>query len=269
MRKGVVGFIDALGWKGIWKRADVKDNPKVVIDKLKGMRMGLDHKSKKLDEWITTTKEPTTSSLTAGMRSALLSDSIVLAFEVNVDPKMSQASGVSEFALIVAMCEEIALLTRVGALAPPPIAYRGAIAYGDYDIEDNFIIGPAVDEAAESMGKAEAAMVWLTPSARRYGAIFDFAGVQKIPLPMMMYPVPMKGGAAYETLVAVPFEKTDNASERGALIDAIAATFDHTPSLEVEIKKQNTVRFLRAAADRFWSIPKAVAAPADQKPTPG
>ena len=47
----------------------------------------------------------------------------------------------------------------------PALAYRGCIAFGEFDMEEGFVIGGAVDEAAEHMEKAEGAFIWCAPSA--------------------------------------------------------------------------------------------------------
>jgi len=49
---------------------------------------------------------------------------------------------------------------------PVPLAYRGAIAVGQFALDSHFCIGPAVDEAAGAMDLADAALVWLTPAPK-------------------------------------------------------------------------------------------------------
>ena len=65
------------------------------------------------------------------------------------------------------VCRCVSVGVRAAALATKPVAYRGAVSVGYFAIEDNFILGPAVDEAAGLMEVADAAVVWLTPSAEK------------------------------------------------------------------------------------------------------
>jgi len=115
-----------------------------------------------------------------------------------------------------------------------------------FDMDGDFVLGPAVDEAAEFMGQAEGAFVWLAQSAK---ALVDTA-TKPIAPTFMKYEVPMKRGMHYQTYAVVPinlrtFDGDDN-------ITQILRTFQK-PGVTVEIlaKQQNTERFLRAAREEF------------------
>jgi hypothetical protein len=46
-----------------------------------------------------------------------------------------------------------------------PLALRGCITFGEHQVDGNFLIGQAVDQAASLYEDAQAAMVWMTPLA--------------------------------------------------------------------------------------------------------
>ncbi len=61
----------------------------------------------------------------------------------------------------------ITLVVKILALyieEKPHLVMRGCISYGEFISDGNFIVGPAVDRAAEHMNIAEGAFVWLLPN---------------------------------------------------------------------------------------------------------
>ena len=76
----------------------------------------------------------------------------------------------------------------------PFVNLRGVVTYGAFRIEGNFIVGPAVDEAAELEKAAEAALVWLAPSALTVCVDDNNPYLARIA-------VPMKGGQRFNTYV--------------------------------------------------------------------
>jgi len=94
----------------------------------------------------------------------------------------------------------------------------------------------------EAMDSANAALVWLTPTARRVWVkqLDPTDGVLNAVL--SPYAVPMKGGDRYETFVANDCASIDDAEERQKHVARVLATFA-SDRLEVQIKAQNTARF--------------------------
>jgi hypothetical protein len=150
--------------------------------------------------------------------------------------------------------------THVGAAIhaalhlPRPFTYRGCICFGQVAMEDAFVIGPAINEAAELYELAEAGIVWLAPSAKPHG-------VERRNLFEAL--VPLKGGRTLSTLVVNPLINTWHGSSppyradtnvpideklkrTDPMYQAILDTFN-SPNLDVAIKKQNTTELLRAA----------------------
>jgi hypothetical protein len=158
---------------------------------------------------------------------------------------------------------------RAALGAPPAWAYRGGIAYGGFHMDDRFLVGEAVDEAAERMGAADGAFVWLAPNAK---AAFEKSpdGFSGRCTPLTRYGVPLKrvdgeggepreaggrdaggvtgaGGASgmVETFVASPFPWLAQPEEARAVVEGLMGTFDGSAQERVMRMKGNTGDFLR------------------------
>jgi hypothetical protein len=110
-------------------------------------------------------------------------------------------------------------------------------------VENTFILGEAVDDAASHMSLADAALTWTTPSAES-----KLAGIPRKHLSYFFieHDVPLKDGRALRSLVARPYEGWYPQPGRNILLrNRLLETF--RGSLDVEIKRQNTARFLDQA----------------------
>ena len=112
-------------------------------------------------------------------------------------------------------------------------------------MKQNFLIGPAIDEAVESMDAAQGALVWTMPSTNLLLSSI------RSPIPgLVQFDVPLKGGDTFRTWVVSPFDpkpqpQDRNPQAREELAQTILNEFDRT-SLGIELKRQNTQRFLEA-----------------------
>jgi hypothetical protein len=97
-----------------------------------------------------------------------------------------------------------------------PIAYRGCISFGDYEMDERFIIGKAVNDAAEHYELADAALVWLTPSALEVWN--STASVRRQGEWNRFHPhsVPLRDGRVFDTLVMSPFGDYVTAADRNS-----------------------------------------------------
>ena len=123
--------------------------------------------------------------------------------------------------------------------------YRGCVAYGDFEIRSRFLIGRAVDEAAAHYERAEAAIVWFTPDAQHlFVQTSGGATIGGLPL----FDVPLKGGGTFRTTAISPFALDEGEEGARSLANTMLRTFDPVHpaqrQLDVEVKRQNTVRFL-------------------------
>lgn len=179
LKKGVVAVLDALGFKGIWGREDAR----AVVSRLQSAQ----------------SFESNFSLHGFDVQIQFLSDTVVVACGFGQgDP----------WHPLLYVCMRLGyflsnMLTREG----PCLAYRGAVASGEYLLEDNFIIGPAVDEAAEREKQAQGPFVWLTPSARGLlppGFEASRERVTEGSFYVMPFRVPLKGGRMEDTYVVPP-----------------------------------------------------------------
>lgn len=148
-------------------------------------------------------------------------------------------------------------ILRFGAVLLPGLAYRGCISVGEFAIDDTFILGPAIDEAAEG------ALVWFTDSTseaqrwsdervaelmkQQFNVTEDYARhvLTHVDSGYVRYSVPMTEGPPRDTFAIHPFERDSSAETKEQLIQAILATFGTDPKFSG--KKQNTEAFLRHA----------------------
>ncbi|MGB9178485.1 MAG: hypothetical protein WCB68_04490, partial [Pyrinomonadaceae bacterium] len=150
----------------------------------------------------------------------------------------------------------------------PSMVLRGCITYGELDHKENFIVGPAVDVAAENMEVCQGAFVWLHPEAAamyRYAVEVQQETIKLLyakkrrtkllegsklslaePLIVDQYNMPLKGGGRLLCPVINPlaFHKTEK--KRQAVIKAYQKTLTDN-HLDVMLKQQYTLEFLKEA----------------------
>jgi hypothetical protein len=122
------------------------------------------------------------------------------------------------------------------------------VSVGHFAIEDNFILGPAVDEAAGLMECADAAIVWLAPSAGKLNHIlFEQKGDQWGEM-IVEAAVPLRDGRSIRMKALNPFalcKPGEAISMRKNLSKSMSSD-----RLDVILKRQNTNAFFKAIDDR-------------------
>jgi hypothetical protein len=238
MRTGALAMIDALGFKGIWARPEIKADSKIILDKLRLLeaitRRGVDA----FVNYITPNSEP--SKLRPYVNATFLSDTAVIGVELAPD----NPAGV-DLACVGVAAAVITNILVEAVSSEPRLLYRGCITYGDFDMASSFIVGPAVDECAELYETAEGAFVWLSPSARH---VVDNPTPHTGEMLTSLYPVPLKSGV-FETYAVNPFGKlpAQPSDDANALIRNFEAAFGEPRDVAVEIKRRNTRAFLAHA----------------------
>jgi hypothetical protein len=132
---------------------------------------------------------------------------------------------------------------------------RGCISHGQHLIEENFLIGPAVDETAEYIDTAQGAFVWFLPDAAK---VIDTGiaslknqnpGVSHPDLVLSLldamcpqYQIPMKNGHNLETRVVNPI--LNKAPEASNLLLEVCAKTMNVDKMDVWVKRQHTLSFL-------------------------
>jgi hypothetical protein len=252
MRRGAVAFMDALGFKGIWRR----HRHDAVLDKLRCLRTAAELAK---DEAV---KERRIVIAETNRSLATFSDTIFFACSATSLPEAQTEVGVAggqfaettevEFAGLAVTSAVLAHVIAEATHAPVPLAFRGAIAFGEYSAEEEFVIGPAVDEAAAAHEAADAAVVWFCPSAM---AVLD--GFRPPPTPIQKLQdlerkyiardcdVPLKQGRRFRTAVVQPFAAVES-TKIESCIERTLSTFQSN-DVDVAVKKQNTRVFLQWA----------------------
>lgn len=247
MTRGAIAMFDALGFKGIWNRPEFRDDPDVVLRKLRLLQAKAKVLPSRFNRRVGDVRQ-----IIASSGVTLLSDTIVMALGVkkiselelppntyfNTQDKIDTA-GVGGVAMMVSE------VLREATTSPPVFAYRGVIAFGEYAIDDNFIMGQAVDEAAELMDRAQGAFVWYAPSAFEVATSFKTLMPEGL-LPVVPYKVPLKDGHHFATYVVAPFHDDHNRASVEQTSAQILESFTGG-SFDVRLKRDATSVFLEKA----------------------
>jgi hypothetical protein len=258
---GAFAMLDALGFKALSLK-----HPAELREKMHGLVQGMNWLNTEAAEKVSEKGGPTASV----PRVTFLSDTVVVGIPIISDPEYpSNADAAAHddchtLALAAACAGEIVLRAGQG---PHPMAYRGCISFGEYEMDPPFILGPAVNDAAEHYEVAECAAVWLTPTALE---VWD-KGAGTLPRVHASDPtrptaldqlyacsVPLKSGGAFETRVASPFSGSSTTRrERIDWRNAVLGSFQGP--ISVLVKQQNTRRLFReledAAGHRLGQLP--------------
>jgi hypothetical protein len=237
LRPGAVAMIDALGFKGIWRPEDDAAGPKVL------RTLGFAKQAARGQMIWHSMFNVTGGAPVFDVR--FLSDTVVVTamFDAHgAHGTPTQRQVVTGLAWVVA-----AIITQA-AILDPPLAYRGCITAGKLLAEDAFFVGQAIDDAGDLMEAADAAVVWLAPSAE---SIFpdDQMTVEERSV-LFRSDVPLKNGKAIAAQVVNPFAYATEESDYEALQHRLLATFERDRNrLDVTIKRQQTQRLLSRARE--------------------
>jgi hypothetical protein len=247
VKLGAVAILDALGVKGIWKR----EKPEAILGKLHALRSVVTGDLSKAQQAFP--KMLGAEAITR--QAAFLSDSLVVG--VSIEPGRAEFLGngppvrdgftdlVRQEHALRDLLFTLARLLNVAAADAPRLAYRGTVACGEFEFDDVFVLGPAIDEAAECASVADGAFVWLAPSAnwalKLFGSLHSYMPFFDALAPP--YAVPMKGGGAVSTRALNPFAEHEP-DARESLLSHFMGMFSST-SDDVKRKQANTEAFLR------------------------
>lgn len=226
MQEGVVVFLDALGVKGIWARAE----PESVISSWEGVLRRLHDSIKRSPK--TGSVGDTPESLNYNI--AAFSDTVIITLKCTDDP----AAHVPLVAKIVSEPFFFALVKG--------IYFRGVIAIGKFYQSNTLVIGPAIDEAAEWYTQPEWMGVSTAPSAS-FGLSRLEDQKADVSKWFVKYDIPAKGGLqTNEWALAWPREapkelvSEKHLTTRGLILDAFA---NRPISVAAASKYKNTLAF--------------------------
>lgn len=158
MKRGVIAYVDFLGTKAIWKKHDAQQ----VLSKLRYLRDKVLKEHLKLGKsYLKGISKNDGPSIQC--QAIFVSDTIAVAFWYDSAADQDTTLG----ALVYLVGKVIAELIRESAsnTIPPARIFRGCIAEGEFDFDESFLIGPAVDDAGACHEQASGALVFLTPPA--------------------------------------------------------------------------------------------------------
>lgn len=273
MQKGAFALLDCLGFKGIWTRHDSEK----VVEKLIGIE--------KLAEKACSPSISHFASIQSHLivaKAKLLSDTVAVSVKFR-DPEAY--SDENNPYLVSALCYLVEQINSYFLDREPHLLLRGCITFDDHLVEQNFIIGPAVDRAAEYEKLPNGAFIWLDPSAsllysqfeQTIASVFEneyvehrvrellsnstmpphmglgiaaYKAVGKPPpIVVSAFRMPIKSGESISAMVLNPLARESHPDARKQL-QALYMKEMSSTRLDVIIKRQNTERFL-AECDRI------------------
>lgn len=128
----------------------------------------------------------------------------------------------------------------------PQLLFRGCMAAGRLREDVDFLIGPAVDEAAERFEKADGPFFWMSPSALDISARYADTFQDRIePVLLTDYTIPLNNGEETRTCVFNYFGLVhDDGWRRATRVQLLSAFGDEISSVNVQRKRQNAINFL-------------------------
>ena len=148
-KKGIVTFLDVLGWKGLWQsnKEAVKHLKELVHDTR-------EQEDKILKAFNEKEKAKNVIYKPIDIKVLSISDTIVFLTDTESTAALEFHSKLSSWILAYALHRRLPL--------------RGAISYGNFIESENIMLGPAIDEAAAWHESTDWIGVILTPSAQMY-----------------------------------------------------------------------------------------------------
>ncbi len=240
---GAVAVIDALGFRGIWNRVQ----PTALVARLQAIR---NHVSMWCDEHNAAVEGGRTRFI-----AQVLSDTVVVGAAVANERMQAIDADAVKYTLIHFASDEVGELVRAALEEEPYLAFRGCLAVGELWLSPNekvgetvVALGPAIDEAVQWHEEADAAVVWLTPTASSIAECRPKAAPQLWSSTWFEWEVPLRHGGKLTTMVVntlLDEMATGYLDGECPYIATLRTTFNQSP--EVQVKWQNTREMLNVA----------------------
>ena len=155
MEEGALVLADCLGFRGIWNRVD----PGTLIARLQSMEA---------EAAARVAPKYSSSMLSFGpvrFHLRLLSDTVALSiqYEATAYNNDAQPDERQKNLLVSVACESATVLINLFIDSDMPLPLRGCMSFGRHLCDGNFLVGPAVDQAAEYMNEPDGAFIWVLP----------------------------------------------------------------------------------------------------------
>jgi hypothetical protein len=184
----------------------------------------------------------------------LLSDTIVIAVHIpSFEPFVDEMRiNVARSAMTTFVVHAIGFAIAAATQGPALLNYRVAITWGEFVINENLLIGPAVDEVANLYERADAAVVDLTSCAAEHVLrLKNLPGVPPELQPdrlMFEYDIPVKCGHSERRWVVSPYAVCSRAADRHDVLAGIKSAFGEQGATLHATKYRNTMNLLAAAS---------------------
>jgi hypothetical protein len=242
LKLGAVLLIDALGIRGIW---DVAENQTAALATLKAALETARGMKRYIDNALL---RRVVSANGVKVHVMSLSDSIVVA-AVDESNESTYTETETNALLLDLVCQCGAYVMREAAKKEPPIVYRGVVTVGRLVVDETFLLGPAIDEAAGLVDVAQGAFVWFAPSANAVGRP-SYGGPNVWSTMVFEYAVPMKDGTTCATRALSPFVDQGSGSDEPLSIRAGFERAMQSRRADVSTKRNNTLQFLDTLLER-------------------
>jgi hypothetical protein len=233
MKRGAVAILDFLGQKGIWEKYPAES---ILRDMERLQDIVEEHKNIG-NEYLRS--QHSLGAPEMELESIFISDTIFLFCWYKSE------NNVSLCPLVYILGKVAAELIREAALVEIPRTLRGCISIGDFDFRRNFLIGEAVDKAAECYETADGVFTFLDNSAQRCfeeaRKLEGFLTDEEIKL-FIENETPIKK----RPLVKIPTLNPligETESEQKKIVDRIIKSFNNDDD-SVQRKKKNIEDFL-------------------------
>lgn len=242
MKEGAFALLDCLGFKGIWRSNEPDLGAKLWTEHRLIKRLKIADELRQKIEHLGAVQYSRTQSVRPEIR--MLSDTIALSVQYeSEDPPVDDKDRGYLLFLAASM---VTIVQTHFIVDEPSLPLRGCISYGEHTVINNFLLGPAVDEAATYHELAEGAFVWLLPSASIQYEAWMATTAGMVDDLLLSHDLPLKGGAKLRCLVVNPL-CYDSAEERRRIIDLHMKAMTGINRLDVWLKRQNTIDFLEIA----------------------
>lgn len=205
---GVVSFLDILGWKGIWERkreAEPLEKLKSLLDDIK-LATAIIHEKYLKNTFMKEQKILNISDTIAIFSEIDMGSRIEKDFDTELkriawdtwwDKTRDKTLDGTKIDLTL-LTHAVILSSSISSSIKLHIPVRGVTCVGNYILDENQFLGPAIDEAAEWFDKCDWIGVNLTPSAlfSINGEIFNDSNARGT---WVQYPVPSKKGPKWES----------------------------------------------------------------------
>lgn len=231
MNEGAFALIDCLGFKGLWK-----DGHSALMAKIRSINETI-HVAVPI---ILKTLPIHFNLDQFSYEVKLLSDTVAIS--------AVRSGGNPDFTELLVIASVVIAVSKLYLIGHPHLLLRGAIGWGKFTTDKNFIVGPAVDATAEYMESSEGAFIWYLPPASELikESLKDVIASDLVRKTMdaflPVHNIPIKGGHFLTTRAVNPLFGLS--AEEGDAVVEIYKSVMTVPNMSVWMKRQNTLSFL-------------------------